>query len=267
MGELARIDMRLLRIDTATLRRDLADAEFDADAMRRQILATLGLLPDAGVVLDPTAPVLDLSMPDDLEAYLILQNNNIAVARAEYKAAEEALRLEIRKQYPDITIGAGPGSEDDDDRLLLGVSVPIPVLNANRAGIAQAKASRESARVEAEAAFEIELSELSSAIARHRHVTEQLASYERDVIPMLAEQRDDLQRLISLGEFDAVLLLESLSKQLEAELAVLGLQRDEYVTSITIERLLGPDPKTDSAGTVLNTERNAPREESQEVER
>ena len=77
----------------------------------------------------------------------------LARLRAEYRAAEETLRREVREQYPDLTIG--PAAELDRGDALLGVSIslPIPILNANRQGIARAHASREVARAAFETAY------------------------------------------------------------------------------------------------------------------
>ncbi len=56
---------------------------------------------------------------------------------AEYEVAEASLRLEVRRQYPDIQLGPALGMEDGQGRGGVGFSVPLPILNANRRGIAE----------------------------------------------------------------------------------------------------------------------------------
>ena len=58
--------------------------------------------------------------------------------REEYEVAEHALHREIRKQYPDLTIG--PLYETDQGQSRLGFlgATPLPLLNATRPGIAEA---------------------------------------------------------------------------------------------------------------------------------
>ena len=84
---------------------------------RIRLLGLLGLSPDAPVELIPAfSGVRDGDIELSVDR-LIEANTLLAVRRAEYQVAEESLRLEIREQYPDITLGTGFGSEDGDDRL------------------------------------------------------------------------------------------------------------------------------------------------------
>ena len=51
-----------------------------------------------------------------------MQILQLAILFSEYQIAEETLRLEIKKQYPDIVIGSGYGSEFNDHRVLFGLT-------------------------------------------------------------------------------------------------------------------------------------------------
>ena len=68
---------------------------------------------------------------DEDTARLIESNTRLAVDISAYRVAEDTLRLEVRKQFPDIVVGGGYGTEFNDSRAMFGVSVPIPVFNAN----------------------------------------------------------------------------------------------------------------------------------------
>ena len=240
-GELTRVEARLLRVELVEVRADIARAEFDEASARIRLLGLLGLGPDAQVELVPTfdagADAVDGAAIDRL----IEANTLLAVRRAEYRVAEESLRLEIRKQYPDITLGTGFGSEDGDDRLLLGFSVPIPVLNANRAGIAEARARRDVARAAAETTFERLAEELALARAARDAARAQREAFERELVPMLDEQSSEVGRLADLGEVDTLILLETVTRGLEAKSRLLELRLAEARASIEIARLLGPD--------------------------
>ncbi len=240
-GELTRVEARLLRAELVETRADVAQAELSEAKARVDLLGLMGLPPDAGVDLTPSLPTSPNTDVGDAEQRLIVANTTLAVRRAEYQVAEEALRLEVRKQYPDITIGTGYGSEDNDDRLLLGVSVPIPILNANRAGIAEARARREVVRATAESTFERLTREFVLARASFDAARAQREAFERDLVPMLDEQSLEVERLIDLGEVDTLLLLETVTRRFEAKSRLLELTLAEIDAAIEITRLLGPE--------------------------
>lgn len=240
-GELTRVEARLLRAELVETRADVAEAVFAEARARVELLGLMGLPPDAPVELLPALPPASIAETTDAIGRLIEANTTLAVRRAEYQVAEETLRLEIRKQYPDITIGTGYGSEDNDDRLLLGVSIPIPILNANRAGIAEAKARREVARAAAETTFERLTRELAMARAAYNASRTQRDAFERDLVPMLDEQASEVEQLIDLGEVNTLLLLETVARRFEAKSRLLDLRLAETDAAIEITRLLGPD--------------------------
>ncbi len=238
-GELTRVEARLVRAELVTSRGQLLAAERDATQARLKLLGLMGLLPDATILLHPELAREETHADaEDTEA-IIRRNTELAVRRAEYQVAEESLRLEIRKQYPDITIGAGYGDEEGD-RLLLGVSMPIPILNANRAGIAEARARREVSRVAAETSFERLLHRLASARADLSAAEAQRAAFESELVPMLDQQISEIERLAGLGQVDTLLLLETVTRRYEAKSTLLDLRQRELQAAIEIRRLLGP---------------------------
>ena len=240
-GELARVEARLLRAERVRSRDALVRIELDVALAQGELLGLMGLSPDSGVELLPgLAPSME-APADAPERRIVEANTALAVRRAEYQWAEESLRLEVRKQFPDITIGGGYGSEDNDDRLLLGLSIPIPLLNANRAGIARARAQREAARAAAETTLERLLRDYAMARASYHAARTRRESFERELVPMLDEQSAEVQRLAQLGEADTLMLLEALSSRFEAQTQWLDLRLDEAHAVVEMMRLLGPD--------------------------
>ena len=244
-GELSRIEARLFRVALANRRSAILGADLAEGQARLLLFRLMGLGPDASVELVPATELSVVEQPEDPAARLLMGNTQLDVARAQYEAAEESLRLEIRKQYPDVSLGSGFGSEDNDKRFLFGVSVPLPILNANKAGIATARASREIARVKAEALLEQLLHELAIAQRDYegaRLLREQL---EAEAIPLVQEQLSEAQEVASLGEVDAFLLLETLSLQADTKGQLLSLQLAEAKAGLRIMALLGPDSKSE----------------------
>ena len=244
-GELTRVEARLLRTEIVQTRANIAQAKLDESRARINLLGLLGLAPDATVELVPTIqPVLLPDVDIDKLDRMIGANTLLAVRRAEYQVAEETLRLEVQKQYPDITIGTGYGSEDGDDRLLLGLSIPIPVFNANRAGIAESQALRQVAKIKVETTFEQLSRELSISHAAYVAAQSQRQAFERELVPMLDEQFAEIEELIDLGEVNTLLLLETVTRRYEAKSRLLDLKLAEIAEAVKLTKLLGPDHKS-----------------------
>ena len=140
------------------------------------------------------------------------------------------------------------------------MSIPVPILNANRAGIADAKARREVARAAAETTFERLTRELAMARAGYDASRTQRDAFERDLVPMLDEQASEVEQLIDLGEVNTLLLLETVTRRFEAKSRLLDLRLAETDAAIEIIRLLGPDepkspaPVEPATGDVTTTE-------------
>ncbi len=240
-GELAHVEARLLRAELLQAHVRQAQAEFTATQARVNLLGLLGLSPTSDINLIASLEINETTSSEDELGRLIESNTLLAVRRAEYQIAEETLRLEIRKQYPDITIGGGYGSEDKDDRLLLGLSIPIPIFNANRSGIAQAKAGRDVARTMAETTFEQLAREIAMTNTAILAFENQLLAFETELVPMLDRQFQDMEQLIDLGEVDILTLLETVSRRFDAKSQLLDLRLALLNAMIERTRLLGPD--------------------------
>ena len=240
-GELNRIERRLLRIEHTDRLIQISEFDLRVIAAELLLLELLGLPPAAGDLLVPS--FFEMSPPEapDVSARLIASNTELAVRFAQYDTAEETLRLEIKKQFPDIVIGSGYGTEFNDHRVMFGLSIPIPILNANRAAIAEATANREVVRAKAETTFARLLRQLAAAEAALELQQLQRARYEQEIVPMLAEQSDDLHAIAELGELDIFVLLETLTRTLSAKQRLVDLRVGEIDSAIAIARILGPD--------------------------
>lgn len=240
-GELSRIEARLFRIERAVTASSLLAVETRATELVLELRALMGLSPAAPLTLVP-APLGAADARSATLEDLSARNPEIAALRAEYEVAEEALRLEIRKQYPDLVIGPGLGVEDGDGRVLLGLSLPIPLWNRNQRGIAEAAAQREIAR----AAFETQLERLGAALAAAGAQLDaaraQRELLERTLVPMVEEQDAESLRVARLGEVDTPLLLDSLSRLYQARAALIDAHLAESLAAQRIQELIGPPP-------------------------
>jgi outer membrane protein TolC len=68
---------------------------------------------------------------------------DVRAALADYAAAENNLRLEIAKQYPDVHLNPGYQYDQGNNKWTLGIYFDLPVLNQNQGPIAESRAKRE----------------------------------------------------------------------------------------------------------------------------
>ncbi len=241
-GEMARTEARLFRIEKATKAAELAVLESRASVADLRLRQLMGMSPEAPLRFHAVGvgPARAGAVPSADVGELARRSPAMQVAAAEYEAAEKALELEIRKQYPDLHIGPGYGREDGQDQVLLGLSLPIPILNANRRGIAEARAERELARAGAEATLEETISALRAAEVRLAAASRRRQTLETEIVPLVDAQYTDARQVARLGEVNTLVLLESLKRQQEAKVGLVEAARDEAIGGVDVEELIGP---------------------------
>lgn len=244
-GETTRIEARLFRIEQLAATAALAVVEASALDTRHRLRQLMGISPIAAITLDGSGLGLARTSDPavgavDARATLYTRSPLMLVAVAEYEAAEKALELEVRKQYPDLHIGPGYGREDGQNQVLLGLSIPLPTLNANRQGIAKARAQRTYAQANAEARLERLLGDLQAAEARLTAARQRKRMFESDIVPLVDAQYRDIQQVARLGELNTLILLESLTRQQGAKISLIDAARSEALAITALEELLGP---------------------------
>jgi len=240
-GELSRMEARLFWIEGSMRRAELGAVEARERELELGLRALMGLAPGAPLELTP-APLLGAATPTPIsaDAELIERNPTLAALRAEYEVAEQGLRLAVREQYPDITIAPGGGVDDGDSRVTLGVSLPIPLWNRNRRAIAEATADREMARAAFETGYERLAAELAAAVAAHDAAAARRAALEAEVVPLVEAQDAEAMRVAELGEVDALLMLESMTRLYDTKSALIEARLAEALAAARVEELVGP---------------------------
>lgn len=247
-GEVAPSSARLFLVER--LRREAERAREESTELERRIalLSLLGLLPDASIDL---LPELFVEAPDSTGEPDLVLHPTLARLRAEYQLAEDKLRLEIKKQYPDLTLSPGYSDEQDETALKLGLGLPIPAWNANRAGIAEAAAERDIARAQAEAGMQHLSVEIAQAQAALQGSRIQRMRLIEGVVPVVDAQTNEALSLLKVGEVDIVLVYEALSQALASKEEVLHAAVAEAIAaarlsalfpSVALEPQTAPEP-------------------------
>jgi outer membrane protein TolC len=181
---------------------------------RLRILGLMGLNYISEVQLAPDQVLSDWngSVDDIYHA-----NPRVLMQEARYEVAEQNLRLEVRKQFPDIALGPMFEHRDGNGRLGMGFEIPIPILNGNRGNIARADAERDAARVAWEMAVEQSLNEVGVAL-RARDLARQRAESVRSIIPSTESQVSDMRTRLEANDHNTLLLVDSFNNEREAKL-------------------------------------------------
>ena len=106
--------------------------------------------------------VLDLPSRE-IRRQALVNRSDILGGLLEYEASQSALQLEVRKQYPDFSLGPGYQLDQGEAKWTLGLGLILPLFNRNRGPIAEAQARREEAGARFLALQSKVLGELESA--------------------------------------------------------------------------------------------------------
>lgn len=140
---------------------------------------------------------------------------------AEYEAAQSALRLEIAKQIPNVTIGPGYTYDQGDDLYTFGLSTELPIFNQNQGPIAEAEARRRGAAAQFTALQAKIIGDIDRALESYRSSVRSLATAD-ELVRSEERRRRQIDRSFRLGEVDRLAPLTA-----EQEQAVVALARFE----------------------------------------
>lgn len=240
-GSMTRVEARVFDVEIAGREVDLIEAAGRERELELQVRGMLGLSPEVALTLVPSVVFAARTTGEgELRAMLEASSPELAAVRAEYEVAEQALRTEVRKQYPDLVVGPGYGRDQGDDRVLLGVSLPLALWNRNQQGVAEASAQREVARGRFEATYERLAGRLAIALSGYEAGRAQRALAEATLVPLADEQEGDVRRVAALGRVDLLVLLESLKMQHAAKVRLVDARARESIGAVRVEELIGP---------------------------
>lgn len=241
VGELKTTDARVLDIELARLRAAIQALENQAAQQRLALLATMGVVPDAPVALN--ADVFQSRVdeaPGNRRERLLQNHPRVCAALAAYEVAEQALRLEVRKQFPDLNLGPSFSLEEGFSRAGLGFGLPIPLWNRNRQAVATAFAEREAARSRAESAMQRVISELAQAETRLAFADERLTLLQTELAPLVDKQIEETRTLLEIGEVEVLVIREALRASLETKLEVLNATLARAQAANALQQMLNP---------------------------
>jgi outer membrane protein, heavy metal efflux system len=238
-GELLKTESLLFVIERDSRRAELDQLIAVLSESEQNVRSLLGLSPAAPLELHPAKNIQAGNFEDALSAD---RSPTLVRLQRDYEVAENVLLREIRKQYPDLTIG--PQAETDAGQSRIGFvgGIPLPIINSNKGGIAEAKAKRELSQAAYETAFERLAGKLNALHARITGIESRRRMMETTIVPMIDQQVSDAYRLLELGEGGVLVLLESLVRAFEMKLKLIDTQLEADLTYNEIQFIVGPSP-------------------------
>jgi len=223
VGEVSPAEVTRARVELAGLRVKAADAAQSAVRARAELADALGVPPDA---LDAVrlsygewGRVEDRVPEPEARRQAMTHRSDVLASLAEYEASQKALQLEVRRQYPDLTLGPGYQLDQTDSKWTLALGVTLPLLNRNKGPIAEALARREEAGARFLALQSRVLSEVEGAVAAARAAVTQVQASDT-LLAALGRQEDMARTAYAAGEISRLELLG-----LQAEAVATGLAR------------------------------------------
>lgn len=199
-GRLALARSRLAVLEGAQRRVQAVAKLAEAIGVAPAALDSLSLSFDGLVAMSAEMP------PLEIRRRALVNRSDIRAALADYEAAQQALRLEIRKQYPDVSIGPGYQLDQTDSKWTLSLSLPLPFPNRNRGPIAEALARRDEAAARFLALQSRVLAELEGVVASTRLMLAQTGAADT-LLQGLQRQARAAESAYGAGELSRLQLL------------------------------------------------------------
>jgi outer membrane protein TolC len=177
-GEASRTDLARAEVDLSRVELEHRAAETRAGESRAALAAAIGVPPaaldrvrldDSGVDRMPAGAI------DGAHTAGFLDRFDVRRALLEYDALEADVRLEIARQYPDLSIGPGYVYDQGLHKLAFSFAMPVPLFDRNQGPIAEAESRRGEAQARFLALQARATAEIESALARFRGATAELA--------------------------------------------------------------------------------------------
>jgi cobalt-zinc-cadmium efflux system outer membrane protein len=252
-------DLDRLVADAVADEQRLHDARRRCSAARSALAATIGV-PVAA--LDSLPLGWDgLDEPRDLDRHLIARWREEALfARADvhsavvgYSVAEESLRLEVAKQYPQVHIGPAYVWDHGVHRLQFNLSMELPVLNQHQGAIGEAEARREQAGARLEATLAAAYQETDEAMRQWQLALARVADARGPVYDAAQHIYVETERGFEAGNNDRTELVAARVARSLAQLQILDAVRTAQEALASVENALRrplEGPEIDVAATL-----------------
>ncbi len=243
-GAAAHGDLDRLVSDAVADEQRLHDARGRVSAARSALAESLGV-PVAA--LDSISLAWEgLEEPHEVESQwlqrwreeALLSRSDVHSAVVGYSIAEESLRLEVAKQYPQVHIGPAYTWDHGVHRLQFNLSMELPVLNQNQGPIGEAEARRVLAGAHLEATVAAAYQQIDAAVRQWHLALQRVADARGPVYDAAQRIYAQTERGFDAGSTDRTELVAARVARTLAELQVLEAVRTAQEALATLEDAL-----------------------------
>jgi outer membrane protein, heavy metal efflux system len=240
-GAVSHGDLDRLVADAVADEQRLHDARRRLSAARSALAATIGV---PSVAVSSLALKWDhLDEAGDVDQGLItrwreealLARSDVHSAVVGYSVAEEALRLEVAKQYPQVHIGPAYTWDHGVHRVQFNLSMELPILNQHRGAIGEAEVGREQAGARLEATVATAYEEIDEAIRQWRLALERVKDARGPVYEAAQHIYEATEREFEAGNTDRTELVAARVARSLAELQILDAVRTAQESLASLE--------------------------------
>jgi CRISPR system Cascade subunit CasA len=234
-------DLDRLVADAVADEQRLHDARRRLSAARSALATTIGV-PSVAVSalalewdrLDEAGDV-DQSLIAHWRDEALLARSDIHSAVVGYSVAEESLRLEVAKQFPQVHIGPGYTWDHGVHRVQFSLSMEVPILNQHQGEIGEAEVRREQAGARLEATVATAYEEIDEAIKQWRLALERVKDARGPVYEAAQHIYGATEREFEAGNTDRTELVAARVARSLAELQILDAERTAQESLATLE--------------------------------
>jgi outer membrane protein, heavy metal efflux system len=156
--------------------------------------------------------------PARIRQLALLNRIDLRRMLAQYAAADEALKLEIARQYPDINLGGGYSWEVNENLFELLPIVTLPLMNQNQGPIAQARATRAQVAAQFVALQDSIIAQANGALTSYRGALDAFAQASKSAA-FSNRRMAAMRRAAELGDIDSLALASAQLETIAADQA------------------------------------------------
>lgn len=155
----------------------------------------------------------------------------------EYTAAEQALKLEIEKQYPDISLSPGFIFDQDDKIWALSGAWILPLFHNNEGPISEALARRKIKQVKFIQMQTKIINDIAKYQNRHLKLMDSLRE-SNSIMEQMQSRTMQIKKQFELGYTDQLVLIRSNLETLKFEQALFNIKLEAFLTLQKLEDIL-----------------------------
>lgn len=219
-GQVPRLEVNLAEAEVARAQSQIAAEQVGTSRTRSELALALGL--PSATSLRPSGKLADRALLDGAASNVGADHRpDVLASLSDVRAADAEVSLAEAQRLPDLAFTAGYAREEDANIVTAGVSVSLPLFNPRTGAVAEARARRNRARIEAEIKKAAASAQIEGARAAYAAAVEALRAIEDDVLPSVLENEKLTYESYRAGKIGLATLLQVRREALETRRAYL----------------------------------------------